>query len=165
MPDECRDFPDGLYNFFRCNHSGAFEMLRSSFPAGTAQVVRNIEFYPHVIPAAVADMFVDDPVRSRKFIARMSKTADQNYIFPAAPCQPAQAAGKTDKEIGMGNQIDTLLQGQIPGKIFSPARDVIPDQAISGNSIFVNADHPISIVSQKLYYRNPAKRIIPVFGL
>ena len=58
------DLLNGIYHMLRRDSLGALELLRSTFMSGAPHVVLMIEILFPVIPAACADIKVDDPVGS-----------------------------------------------------------------------------------------------------
>ena len=73
-------------------------------------------------------MIVDDPVRSMELVGRMGESGDHHHRHLAAPGDPGQAAGQTDEEIGVLDQIDALLKRDVAGEVLGSIGDVIPVQ-------------------------------------
>jgi|GEM_PF-1913828 len=124
-----------------------------------------VEDYLRIVPAAVADVVVDDPVGCGKFVQRQGEAADEYDRYANAVGQPAEAAGQADKEVGLCQKVDTFLQGQLAGKVFRPVGDDV-EAAVHAVDVFaVDAQYPVAFGLQVFDDAEPAAAVVPVFGL
>ena len=72
----------------------------------TPEEIEVIEIQPHVVPAGVAGVIIDDAVRRCEFVRRMGKAGNHHHRDTAPPCEPAQSARQTDEEVRILDQID-----------------------------------------------------------
>src|SRR5262249_17359121 len=86
---------NGLYrrlDLFGGDKACAFKLARRIRMTRAPEEVFVVEPMPHVVPAAVAGMIVDDAVRGVKFVCRMGQPADHHYWRPDPPSQPREPA-------------------------------------------------------------------------
>ena len=133
--------------------------------AGAPEEVEMVEILPHVVPAGMARVVVDDAVRRVELVRGMREAADHHNRHIAAPCDPRQAAGETDEKVRVFNQIDALLQRDVAREILRAPRDVVPVEARAMDLLLVDAQDTVAVVLQELDDRDPAKRVVPVFRL
>ena len=94
----------------------------------TPEEIEVIEIQPHVVPAGVAGVIIDDAVRRCEFVRRMGKAGNHHHRDTAPPCEPAQSARQTDEEVRILDQIDPFLKRLVSGFVLGSPRDMIPDQ-------------------------------------
>ena len=123
---------------------GAFELPRRAGVARAPQEVLVVEAVPHVVPAAVAGVPVDHPVRRGEFVGRVGEAADQHHRHAGRPGQPGQPAAEADERLGMPQPARPLGQRPVAGLVLRAVRDVVPHQARAVHRLLVDADHPVA---------------------
>ncbi len=162
---ERRNLLDGRDDLFGGDEACAFELAVVALVAGAPEEVEVVEILPHVVPAGVAGVVIDDTVWRMEFIRGMCETADHHQRDLAAPRHPRQAAGQADEEVCVLYQIDTFLQRDVAREILRSPWDVVPMKSRAVDFLLVDAQDAVSVVFQELDDGNPAERIVPVFRL
>ncbi len=124
-----------------------------------------VEILPHVVPAGVAGVVIDDTVRRVEFVRGMRETADHHDRNLAPPCDPRQAAGEADEEVRVFYEIYAFLQRDVAREILRAPWDVVPMEPRAVNFLLINTENTVAVVLQELDDGNPAERIVPVFRL
>src|SRR5271169_5818339 len=89
---------DGRLDVARGDQSRAFELSwRAGVPRAPQEVVV-VEAMAHVVPAAVAGVIVDHPVRRGEFVGRMGEARDHYHRRADRPGEPGQPARQPDEE-------------------------------------------------------------------
>ena len=97
----CHQPVDDFVHRFRRDVTAAFILPFRSFQARAPFKVFMVEDYLRIVPAAVADVVVDDPVGCGKFVKRQGKAADEYDRYAYAVGYPTKTAGQSDEEVGM----------------------------------------------------------------
>lgn len=87
-----RDATDNRLYLLGRDETRALELARRILMARAGEEVVAIEIGERVVPAAVAGVIIDDPVRGREFVAGMSESGDHNNRRSHRPGEPRQAA-------------------------------------------------------------------------
>ena len=158
------DALDCGFDVFGGDQPGAFELPRRAGMARTPQKVLVIETMPRVVPAAVAGMPVDHPVRRREFVGRMREATDQHHRTACRPRQPRQPAAQPDETRRMPQPARPLGQWPVARLILHAVREVGPHQAAAVCRFLVDTNHPVAARLEELHHLTPAMRVAPVFA-
>jgi len=145
--------------------TATFEMPGRALVAGTPQEIMVIEAKAGIVPAGIAGVVIDHPVRGVKLVGRVGEAADHHHRGAGRPGQPGQAARQADEKSGVFQPARPFTQRPVAGLILGPPGDVVPQQLMTVQWLLVDADHPIAAIFQELDQLAPAGGIVPVFGL
>ena len=94
-----RNLLDGRDDLLGGDEARAFELAVVALVAGAPEEVEMVEILPHVVPAGMACVVVDDAIRRVELVRGMREAADHHNRHLAAPCDPRQAAGEADEKV------------------------------------------------------------------
>ena len=88
-----RNLLDGGDDLLGGDEACAFELPVVALVAGAPEEVEMVEILPHVVPAGMAGVVVDDTVRRRELVGRMREAGDHHHGHFASPGEPGETAG------------------------------------------------------------------------
>ena len=83
-----RNLLDGGDHLLGADEARAFELAVVALVAGAPEEIEMVEILPHVVPAGMARVVVDDAVRRVELVRGMREAADHHNRHLAAPCDP-----------------------------------------------------------------------------
>lgn len=83
----------------------------------------------------------------------------------ACSCQPAEATAKPDEEIGMFDELNPLLEGDVAGEVFRIVRNVVPNKAQAVSGMHADAENSVACFLEVFDDGFPSVAIVPIFAL
>ena len=97
---------NGVNDLTRRNFLGAFKSAVSPFMKGARLKKRPLE--RNIVMATEANEAINDAIRSIEFEPSGSDTADKDNGARGSGSEPRKSAGQPDKEIGIGEEVDSF---------------------------------------------------------
>lgn len=97
---------NGVNDLPRRNFLGAFKSTVSSFMKGARVII--VPFKRNIVMATETNEAINDAIRSIEFEPSGSDTADKDNGALGNPSEPRKSAGQPDKEIGIGEEVDSF---------------------------------------------------------
>ena len=98
LNSEVRNPLDRLLDLIDRDQPRALELARCALVARAPEEILVVEPKMGIVPATVAGMIIDHPVRRLEFIGRMRETGNHHDRRAAGPGQPGKPAGKAHKK-------------------------------------------------------------------
>ena len=156
---------DHTINVFRGDEAGALILAVSVFVAGAPREVVVDELDGPIAETAVADIVVDNPIRSVELHSWETETTDKNDWLPNRPCQPGQTAREAHKKVSMKQDVYPLLERQVASEVFRSVGDCVPAATGTMTYFLVYAQNPVAFFLKVLNSAQPTERVVPVLGL
>src|SRR5690348_16654577 len=94
MHTEAGNCLDHLLYLRRRDQPRALEMSGRILMARTPEEILVVEPVPRIVPATVAGVPVDHPIRGCELVGRMCESADQHHRTTRRPGEPRQTGGE-----------------------------------------------------------------------
>lgn len=131
-------------DLFSCDKSCALKLTLRAFVARAPEKIFVVKVLVRAVPAAAAAVAAEHPLGGIKFGVWQAETADEHHRYLCRPGKPGEAAGQTNKEAGVPEQVDPRLQRQRAGKVLGAPGNVVPDETVPCGCLTVDAQHPVA---------------------
>ena len=99
--------------------------------ARAPQKIGVVESHPGVVPATIADVVIDHPIRCTELVRFGRETRNHHHRRTRRPCQPGQAAAETNEEVRVFKPACTFCKWLVASLILGTIWNVIPDQSLT----------------------------------